>query len=156
MNNQSFSTNILADQSPEEVFNAINNVRGWWIEKIEGTADKLNDEFAVRFEDIHYSRQRIIEFIPGVRVVWLVTDSQLNFLNDKTEWNGTKISFDISKRGNKTEVRFTHHGLAPNIECYHDCSNAWQGYISNSLLSLITKGKGQPYRPKERDLSRES
>ena len=27
--------------------------------------------------------------------------------------------------GSRNEVRFTHAGLVPDIECYDDCSNAW-------------------------------
>ncbi|MEX6686404.1 SRPBCC domain-containing protein [Danxiaibacter flavus] len=148
MATQDFTVNFLVDKTPEEVFNAINNVRGWWIDEIEGNSEKLNDEFAVRFADIHYSKQKLIESVPSSKIVWLITDSQLNFLQDKQEWNGTKISFDITKKENQTEVRFTHIGLAPKIQCYTDCSNAWQDYISNSLYSFITTGKGQPYKVK--------
>ena len=132
---------LLVDQTPEEAFNAVNNVRGWWTGDIQGSTDKLNDEFTYRYKDIHYSKQKITEFIPGKKIVWLVTDSFLDFLKNKSEWNGTKITFDIAKKGGKTEVRFTHLGIAPGIECYDKCSNAWGSYINNSLRNLITKGK---------------
>ena len=42
------------DQTPEEVFNAINNPRGWWSEEIEGSTDKLNDEFNYHYKDVHH------------------------------------------------------------------------------------------------------
>ena len=74
--------------------------------------------------------------------VWLVTESNLSFTKNKSEWTGTKIIFEISELNNKTQVRFTHIGLVPTVECYRDCSNGWTELIQKSLLSLITKGKG--------------
>ena len=81
--------------------------------------------------------------IPNQKVAWLVTDSILNSFNDKKEWNGTKIIFEISTAGNKTQLHFTHSGLVPKFECYGDCSNAWSQLIRVSLFSLITTGKGK-------------
>ena len=76
-------TNIVVEKSVSEVFNAINNVSAWWHGEIVGTANKLDDEFAYRMKDIHYSNQKVIELVPNKKIVWLVTDSQLNFTNNK-------------------------------------------------------------------------
>jgi len=141
MNNQDFSLSFWVDQTPQQAYDAINNVRGWWSGEIEGSTEKLNDEFTYRYQHFHYSKQKLVEMIPGEKIVWLVTDSSLNFVKDKTEWTGTKISFDIGKKDGKTEVRFTHLGLIPKNDCYNACSNGWTGYINDSLRNLITTDK---------------
>jgi hypothetical protein len=148
MQNQHFTTTIVVDQTPAEAFNAINDVRGWWKEVIQGDSEKVFDEFAVHFGNAHYSNQKLIEVIPGEKVVWLVTDSHLSFVKEHSEWTGTKICFEISKLGSKTQVRFSHLGLVPKFECYGGCSSAWKDYITGSLYNLITTGKGQPARDK--------
>jgi hypothetical protein len=144
MKNPGFTTTLSVDQIPEEAFAAINNVRGWWSGEIEGSAGKLGDEFTYRYKDVHRSKQKVTEFIPGKKVVWHVLDSQLSFVEDKSEWNGTDIVFEISKKDGKTEVRFTHVGLVPQYECFGSCSNAWGTLVNGNLRKLITTGKGQP------------
>jgi len=143
MNTADFTTSIVVDKSPKQAFDAINNVGAWWPGKITGNTHNVNDEFEYRYEDIHYSKHKVVEMEPGKKVVWLVTDSKLNFTTDKTEWTGTKNIFDISEKDGKTLIRFTHAGLVPKFECYKDCSNAWTSIIQDSLYSLITTGKGK-------------
>ena len=150
MNDKNFTTTFTVDQSPEEAFTAINNVRRWWSGEIEGSTDKRGDEFSYQYQDVHRSKQKITELIPGKKVVWHVLDGHLNFVQDKTEWKGTDITFEVSKKGNKTEIRFTHLGLVPELECFNACSNAWGSYINGSLRSLITTGKGEPNKKEKR------
>jgi Activator of Hsp90 ATPase homolog 1-like protein len=143
-----FTTTIVVAQTPKEVFNAINNVRGWWSENIEGDTEKLNDEFIYSFRDDHRCQIKLTEVIRDKKVVWHVMDNYFSFTKDKTEWTGTNIEFEITEKGNRTQLRFTHRGLVPEFECYKVCFNAWTSYITDSLRNLITTGKGQP-NPKE-------
>jgi hypothetical protein len=136
-----FTTTFQLDKNTTDVFNAIKNVRGWWSglhgEEIEGKSDKINDEFTFRAgEGMHYSKQMLIELIPEKKIVWLVTDSKLNFAENKSEWTTTKICFEISKKGKKTEITFTHIGLVPKFECYNGCSSAWTQYLERLAQNL--------------------
>jgi hypothetical protein len=144
MSASDFTTTLLVDQNPREVFRAVNNVRGWWSEEIEGDTEKLNDEFNYHFEDIHQCKMKLIEVVPDKKVVWLVLENYFKFTKDKTEWNGTKVIFEISQKDNKTVLRMTHQGLVPAYECFEICRDAWTSYIQNSLRDLIVTGKGQP------------
>jgi hypothetical protein len=146
MKEQNYHTSIIVDATAHKAFESINNVTKWWTENMKGSSQKLNDEFSVRFGDVHYSKQKLVEVVPDKKVAWLVTDSKLNFIKDKQEWTNTKISFELSSLDNKTQIHFTHIGLVPEIECYDSCSNAWGQYIQGSLVNLITTGKGQPTR----------
>ncbi len=144
MDNKDFTATLIVEKTPQEAFNAINNVRGWWSENIDGSTDKLNSDFFYHYKDIHLCKMKIVELVPAQKVVWLVTDNYFSFTQDKSEWKGTKIIFELAKKENKTEIRFTHHGLIPQYECYKVCTEAWTNYIKNSLFDLVTTGKGQP------------
>ena len=144
MNDQNYTTIFTVDQTPEEAFAAIVNPRGWWSKDIEGNTNKLGDVFAYRYKDVHTCTMKITELIPGKRVVWHVVENQFSFTEDKTEWTGTNIVFEIAKQDGMTLVRFTHVGLVPAYECFNVCSNGWGTYINGSLRNLITTGQGQP------------
>lgn len=141
---KNFTTKFLVNQSPGRVFQAVTNVRGWWQglydEEIIGNTQELGDEFTFRAgAGAHCSKQRLIELVPNEKVVWLVTDSELSFVEKRDEWKGTKIVFDISRKGNKTEVTFTHEGLNAQVDCYESCTSAWRMYLDQKFLPLIQR-----------------
>ncbi|WP_309640538.1 SRPBCC domain-containing protein [Flavobacterium sp.] len=144
MKTPDYTTVILVDQPPKQVFDAVNNVRGWWSEEIEGNTDKLNDVFKYHYEDVHRCQIKLIEVVPYEKVVWLVVDNYFKFTQDESEWTGTKVIFEISEKDGKTKLQMTHQGLVPQYECFEICKDAWTNYIQNSLRSLITNGKGMP------------
>lgn len=137
-----FTISIVVNNTATAVYNAINNAKDWWHGEIDGSTQHLHDVFDYRFETFHYSRQQVVELIPGKKIVWLVTDSNLSFTKNHGEWTGTRIIFDIAEADGKTEIRFTHEGLVPSFECYGDCSNGWSMLIQKSLYNLLTEGKG--------------
>lgn len=154
MKNQNFKTTITIDQSAEEVFNAIANVRGWWSENILGNTNNINEEFFYQYKEVHQSKMRITEYLPFKRIGWLVLENKFSFTKDESEWKGNKIVFDISEKDGKTQLDFIQEGLTPVYECYEVCQDAWTSYIHGSLKNLITTGTGNP-NTKENDLNRE-
>ncbi|MEO6136093.1 MAG: SRPBCC domain-containing protein [Ginsengibacter sp.] len=125
-----------SSKTPENIYAAILDFRSWWsglyAEVFEGEANKLSDEFTFRAgEGVHYSKQKLVDLIPNKKIVWLVTDSNLFFLENPHEWTGTKICFDISKTEDRNQVTFTHLGLVPKNECYKNCAGAWTLYLEN-------------------------
>jgi hypothetical protein len=93
---------------------------------------------------MHQSTQQVTDLMPGELVIWHVVDGRLPFVKDETEWTDTVIRFDITPKGPKTEVRFTHHGLVPDYECFDSCSSAWSHYVGNSLRNRVTSGTADP------------
>ena len=143
-----FTTTILVDQTPKQVFNAVNNVRGWWSENIDGGTEKQNDVFDYHYEDAHTAKIKLEEVVPDKRVVWHMLKNYFKFTKDTSELTGSRVIFDISTKGGQTQLTFTHQGLVPACECYDICQQAWTHYVQESLHDLITEGKGEP-NPKE-------
>jgi hypothetical protein len=140
-----YTVSFRVDQNPKEVFDAINDVRGWWGEDVQGSSQGVGDEFTYRVQDVHYSKLRVTELVPNEKVAWLVLENHMNFVEDQAEWVGTTICFEISRQNGQTEVLFTHIGLQSQFECFDVCSDAWGSLMRTSLPSLITTGSGIPY-----------
>ena len=144
MNNANYSIDFTVDQTPDAVFAAINDVRRWWSEGIEGSTDSVGAEFVHHVAEIHRCKLQVLQLVPGKKVVWLVLENHFSFTQDKTEWQVTKIVSDIVKKGKQTERRFTHEGLVPEYECYEACSEGWSTYVGHSLRNLIMTRTGRP------------
>jgi hypothetical protein len=156
-NTRNLTATLSVDRTPDEVFAAITDVRGWWSENLIGDSAALHDEFV--FTDdcrypgetarektgIRYCRFRLTEVVPGERMVWHVVDSLLTFIDDRDEWTGTDVVFELTATPDGTTLHFTHQGLNDaESECFEACSAGWTYYITTSLPQLITGGTGRP------------
>jgi uncharacterized protein YndB with AHSA1/START domain len=144
MSEPSFTTSFSVSQTPQEAFAAVTDVRGWWTEDIEGDTAHVGEEFAYHAGDLHRCRIRVTEVVPGAKVSWLVLENYFGDVEDTTEWQNSTITFEITEQDGGTEVRFTHHGLVPEYECFDSCSVAWGFFVNTSLRDLITTGTGLP------------
>src|SRR3954469_5322376 len=152
MSDSSYTTTIAVDRTPDEVYATINDVRGWWSEEVEGSTDTVGAEFRFRGHDDaetveHLATIRVVELVPGKRVVWRVVENYFSFVDEQSEWLDTEIRFELSEdEGGGTRIVFTHEGLLPQHQCFEVCSSAWGLYLHESLPSLITTGSGSPIR----------
>jgi hypothetical protein len=144
MSQPGYTTSFLVDQTPAQAFAAINDVRGWWSQRIDGPTHQLGAEFHYDNDELHQATFRIVELVPDQRVVWKCLDNHFGFTTDTTEWIGTTVEFDVALENEGTRVTMTHVGLVPDYECFEVCVNAWGGYIDGSLKALITTGTGNP------------
>ena len=104
-----FTYGFQTPQSADHVFKTLLDVRSWWTgiydETIKGDSIKLNDEFTIQAGNgAHYTKQKLVEAVPNQRIVWLVTESNLNFAKEPDEWTNTKICFDISNQSVKRRL----------------------------------------------------
>ncbi len=134
-------------QTPRQVFDAVNDVRSWWGTSIVGDTTTEGAEWVYLVPDIHFSKFRTTQLVQGERVEWLVLDSHLDFTEDKQEWTGTTVRFDLSQEDGpdaRTRVTFTHVGLNSAHECFDVCNTAWGQYVLGSLRDRIQSGSGRP------------
>jgi len=142
MTNKSYTATIEVARSPEDVFSHLNEVSKWWSKDYEGSSARLNDEFVICHPNRHYSKQRLVEVIPNKKLVWLVTDSKLDWVEkDKNEWTNTRMVFEITTNNDKSVLQFTHEGLVPGKECYGMCEKGWNMVIRERLFNFLTSGK---------------
>lgn len=145
MQPKDYQCRISSPVSAEEAFDGIGAVPAWWAIHTEGYTRCLHDVFTVRFDkDKTYVTFEITELVPNRRVVWLVTDCNLHWIGNKTEWTGTSIVWEITPGDDGVRIDMTHHGLVPEAECFQDCQAGWNDHLKNSLKKYLTEHVGMP------------
>lgn len=143
MTRQDFSISISAPVSASDACNQIVRVSEWWVKDVEGSAGNLGDIFTARFGE-PFVDFKITEAVPNSKVVWHVTNCDLPWLTDKTEWKDTNVVFEVSASQSETTVTMTHEGLVPEAECYDSCVQGWNQYFAQSFRHLLIDGYGMP------------
>ena len=108
------SVEIEIEKSKREVFDHLINLSKWWPEEYDGESIKLNTEFVLRTGEAHYSKNKVIEFVPDNKLVWLTTESIRK--TDAYDWTGTKFIFELRPNGNNTLLKFTYDGVVLDSE----------------------------------------
>jgi uncharacterized protein YndB with AHSA1/START domain len=144
MTDEHFAITYIIDATPQAVFDAIIDARGWWNASMEGSTANVGDRFSYDVPGIHRCKMRVAELVPNERIVWHVEENSLGFVADQTEWVGTDIVFDILSVAGGSELRFTHIGLTSQYECFGVCTEAWGNFVRGSLRQLIITGSGAP------------
>ncbi len=143
-----FKKTVTLHATDKSVYHALtSSIEKWWTELFEGVSNKQGESFTVRFGDNVFKTFKVEELITNKKVVWYVSDSLIDIpeLKNKTEWIGTKITWEISMQGQKTELSLTHLGLTPQIECYTICESGWHNF-TDSLTEFINTGTGKPFK----------
>lgn len=142
MKKNDFKCSIVAKVSASDVLEKISRVPDWWGITFTGSAGNQNDRFVVKMGGESFFNFTVTELTPGKRSVWLVTDCYMPWYSDKKEWANTRLIFDTKENNGETTLTFTHEGLTPEVECYKDCKPGWTHWITVSLFSYLTTGKG--------------
>ena|SRR6185503_3171329 len=104
-----YTVEIEIIKSPHDVFNYLIDLKKWWPEDFEGEDIKLNSEFVFATGESHYSKNKVIEFVPDKTLVWLTTESIRK--TDGYDWTGTKFIFELTAHSDNTLLRFTYDGV---------------------------------------------
>lgn len=70
MSDESFTSTVTVDQSPEEAFAAITDVRGSWSPEVKADTEKQGDVFLFEVPGVHVCTMTLSEVVPAKRVVW--------------------------------------------------------------------------------------
>jgi hypothetical protein len=140
MEKTNYTVTIEVERSPNDVFNHVINPSKWWPEDFEGESIKLNSEFVFKTGDSHYSKNKVIEFVPNKKVVWLTTGSIRK--TDNFDWTGTKMIFELTPKDGHTLLTFTYDGVVLENESdrlVQICDMT----VKEMLYNFIINGKGK-------------
>lgn len=135
-----YSVAIEVAKSPDDVFNHLINLKKWWPEDFDGDDIKLNSEFIFTTGDSHYSKNKVIEFIPNKKITWIALEAIRK--TDNYSWAGTKMIFELNPQNNNTLIKFTYDGVVFEDE-YERLVQICDITLKEMFYNFIINGKGK-------------
>ena len=112
---------------------------------LTGSAGQTGDSFTIAFGQTKKT-MKISELIPDQKVVWNCTKAYIDYsaLENKSEWVGTQMIWQLSEKDQATILTFLHKGLNQDLQCYKVCEDGWNTFLE-SMESYLATGKGKPF-----------
>lgn len=144
MEKQDYHSHIVIHSTPKEAFEKISRVSEWWSKDFEGKSQKPNDVFTVKFSSGDMYKVKVSEVLPDNKIIWEFIDTYQGWVKNPTEWVGTKIVWEVFPQKDSVEVKMTHLGLVPELECFDRCTKGWDYLTHEILFKFLDEGKGHP------------
>jgi uncharacterized protein YndB with AHSA1/START domain len=125
-----FIVNFTILASREAVHKLLTEIAGleqWWENPVKGSPVK-GGKLRFEFQDSDEHTVMTVDSAAPDKVQWtVIEDTGFN-----GEWVGTTIEFALRQKDeHRVELKFRHIGLAPGMESYEPCKEAWQYYLTN-------------------------
>jgi hypothetical protein len=131
------SIEIPTSRPAREAFDAINHVQEWWPAVIDGSNDRVGDEFTYDIPGLHGCTMRVVQLVQDRRIVWRVVKSRLIGAADPGEWVGTDLTFEMIPAEAGAIVRFTHVGVEPTRASPDSGTSAGVHFVVACLERLL-------------------
>ena len=136
---RSFTAVVPLSASPATVLAALTTLDGlaaWWA-PVTGDPG-AGGELTFTFSTHGTNTVRVLSSGP-TEVVWESIVSE-----PAPEWVGTRMVWEIAPDSTGSELRFTHLGLTPELDCYDDCHSGWSHFVA-SIAGYVDRGVGMPH-----------
>jgi uncharacterized protein YndB with AHSA1/START domain len=128
--------------TPEDLYKALTETETlaqWWTTDTRGSGAKVGDTLEFWFNKATFCQKfDVQELEPGKRVVWKSPKGQ-----GAEQWEGTEVSFDLSRDDKQTFIQFRHSGWKESTDFQGHCSMRWAVFML-SLKDVLERGKGRP------------
>ena len=160
MINTTYSVSVEVAKAPSVVFNHIINLSGWWVEEFVGEPLKLGSLFILKIGDGHFSKNKVIEFVPDKKFVWVTTESRRSA--DNFDWTGTKMIFELFPEGTGTLIKFTYDGVVLDNDqgklkeiCDHCIKDLLYNHLESFRATItVSKAPGEVFKVLTADVSK--
>lgn len=131
--------NLTIEVPIERVYEAItseNGLKGWWTTNTMAKPE-LGYINHFRFGEEYFNKMKILNLIDSSLIEWECVDGD-------HEWVGTRLTFELELRDEKTFLKFSHLDWKEESEFFGFCSHHW-GRFLDSLKAFCETGQGHPY-----------